>query len=204
MSMRGDYSAIPRNSTPSIAIYSSVWHSSFAIPKNVVCLSESVLPAIVRDREPDELIRVWVAGCATGEEAYSLAILFHETCLALGRPFRLKLFATDLHRASLEQAGAVPTVARCSKGCLRSVGKYFEFHDGKYIVNSEIRKLIVFCAYNVLSDAPFTDLDFVSCRNMLIYFQPVAQRRCGAVALCTEQRRNSLAGWKRIAGGHCQ
>ncbi len=150
----------------------------FRDPDTFVRLSESVLPAIVRDREPDELIRVWVAGCATGEEAYSLAILFHETCLALGRPFRLKLFATDLHRASLEQAGRGTYSSEVLKGLSQERReKYFEFHDGKYIVNSEIRKSIVFAPHNLLSDAPFTDLDFVSCRNMLIYFQPVAQRR---------------------------
>jgi two-component system, chemotaxis family, CheB/CheR fusion protein len=150
----------------------------FRDPLAYTKLRENVFPTLIGEKQPDDLIRAWVAGCASGEEAYSLAIAVHETCEELGRPFRLKLFATDLHRASLEQAGRgafSPEMLKCISPERRE--RYFHEKDGQYLISPEIRKSIVFAPHNILSDAPFTDLDFVSCRNMLIYFQAVAQRR---------------------------
>ncbi len=141
-------------------------------------LGREVLPGIIERHEPNRTIRAWVSACATGEEAYSLAMAFVEAFERVGRPVRLKLFATDIHKASLERAG---------RGFFKEdslVGlsdqrrqRFFIQRDDGAQVTQELRKLIVFAPHNLLCDAPFTDLDFVSCRNLLIYFQPPAQHR---------------------------
>jgi two-component system CheB/CheR fusion protein len=123
-------------------------------------------------------VRGWVAGCATGEEAYSLAILIHEQLERMGRPVDLKLFATDVHRASLEFASAGVYDADCLTDVSGArLERYFERRADGYHVSAEIRRMVVFAPHNVIKDAPFTKLDIISCRNLLIYFQPHAQRK---------------------------
>lgn len=141
-------------------------------------LQETVLPELLSNRAMDRTIRVWVSACATGEEAYSLAILFHEAFEAAGRPPQMKIFATDVHKKSLLQAGRgvfqEESLKRVSEA---RRNRYFVRHDDVYQISNDIRELIVFAPHNILRDAPFTDLDFVSCRNLLIYFQPAAQTK---------------------------
>jgi len=126
---------------------------------------------------PEEDVRVWVPGCATGEEAYSLTILFLDGLNARDRPINLKVFATDVHRRSLEVAGqglyGEESVADVGPERLR---RYFVKRPNGYQVSQDVRQLIVFAPHNVFRDAPFTKLDLISCRNLLIYFQPHAQR----------------------------
>ncbi len=141
-------------------------------------LKDAVLPELIDKRSLDRTIRIWVSACATGEEAYSLAILFHEAFEAAGRPPQMKIFATDVHKKSLLQA---------SRGIFREESmrhvsearrsRYFVRSEDAYQICNEIRGTIVFAPHNLLRDAPFTDLDFVSCRNLLIYFQPTAQTK---------------------------
>ncbi|MDX1963496.1 MAG: chemotaxis protein CheB [Pirellulales bacterium] len=141
-------------------------------------LIQTVFPRILRQDTREMGIRAWVAGCATGEEAYSLAIAWQEAMLATNCVVPLKIFATDVHKKSLEHASRGffrPEVLRgIPTDYLR---KYFLPRADGYQVTADLRKLIVFAPHNVLRDAPFTDLDFVSCRNLLIYFQPAAQSR---------------------------
>lgn len=141
-------------------------------------LKESVLPELLQKRSLERTIRIWVSACATGEEAYSLAILFHEAFEAAGRPPQLKIFATDVHKKSLLQAGRgvfhEESMKRVSDVRRQ---RYFVRHDDTYQISNDIREMIVFAPHNLLRDAPFTDLDFVSCRNLLIYFQPAAQTK---------------------------
>ncbi len=141
-------------------------------------LAEDILPPLLRGLGPDEEFRAWVAGCATGEEAYSLAILVQECVAALGRHVPVKIFATDVHRASLDFAGA----GQYSEASLADVApavrdRYFVRRADGYQVSPELRKVVVFAQHNVLKDAPFTKLDLISCRNLLIYFQPPAQKK---------------------------
>lgn len=141
-------------------------------------LCTNILPELVARPESQRGIRAWVAGCATGEEAYSVAIAFHEAMARSGHLVPLKLFATDVHKRSIEQAG---------RGFYRPesleqlpselVQRYFVRRADGYQVIPDIRRQIVFAPHNILRDAPFTDLDFVSCRNLLIYLQPAAQHR---------------------------
>ncbi len=126
---------------------------------------------------PGRPLRVWVAGCATGEEAYSMAILLHElTAQRTDRSFQI--FATDVHKGSIELAGR----AFYSEASLVNVSperrdRYFIRSGGSYQLVPEIRQSIVFAVHNVIKDAPFTRVDLVSCRNMLIYFQPPVQQK---------------------------
>ncbi|HTA20492.1 MAG TPA: CheR family methyltransferase, partial [Polyangia bacterium] len=138
-------------------------------------LEEQVWPEILKQEPRDEPLRVWVAGCATGEEAYSLAISLQEAMLEHGeRP--VKIFATDVHRGSLDLAARAvyekDALARVSKERLE---RYFIRIGDSYQVAPDVRKMIVFAKHNVMRDAPFTRVDLVTCRNLLIYLQPAAQ-----------------------------
>lgn len=141
-------------------------------------LESDVIPQLVAKAAVQDELRIWVAGCATGEEPYSLAILFHERLTALGRPLNLKVFATDVHRASLDVAstGIYPE-ANLSEVSSARLDRYFQRQGALFQVSPELRKLIVFAPHNIIKDAPFTKLDLISCRNLLIYLQPAAQRK---------------------------
>jgi len=138
---------------------------------------EAIRPLLLKLRPEDEF-RVWCAGCATGEEAYSLAVLIQEEIEAMRRPINVKIFATDVHRASLDfaSAGVYPEVAFSEVAAAR-LDRFFARQGHGYQVTPELRKMIVFAPHNVLRDAPFTKLDLVVCRNLLIYLQPLAQKK---------------------------
>ena len=141
-------------------------------------LERSVLPELVRRKKKGSSIRVWAPGCATGEEAYSLAMILDELIRRMDRDLDVKIFATDVHQASLNVAtrGIYPAEAldRISE---ERKQEYFERLDGEYQVRSKLRKMIVFAEHDVLSQPPFTQQDMVVCRNLLIYFQSTPQRR---------------------------
>jgi two-component system CheB/CheR fusion protein len=125
-----------------------------------------------------EECRVWVAGCATGEEAYSLAILLKEQAEALSRKVPIKVFASDVHRTSLEAASAgVFAAEKVADLPPERLARYFLRRPEGYQVAPEVRKMVVFAHHNVLKDAPFTKLDLISCRNLLIYLEPAAQKK---------------------------
>lgn len=141
-------------------------------------LEVDVLPDLLARHRDGQEFRVWVAGCATGEEAYSLAILLHEQLQKFDNPPPLKIFAADVHRQSLEFASAGVYSAESLEGMNpERIERYFERKPDGYHVASELRKMIVFARHNVIRDAPFTKLDLITCRNLLIYFQPAAQKR---------------------------
>lgn len=141
-------------------------------------LEQVVIPNLLEKVPQGEEIRVWCAGCATGEEAYSIAILLHEALERAGRPLEAKIFATDVHRISLEHAG----VGVYSRDRLEGVSqdrleRYFTQQKGGYRVAPELRQMIVFAQHNVIKDAPFTNVDLITCRNLLIYFKSAAQKK---------------------------
>ena len=122
--------------------------------------------------------RFWVPGCATGEEAYSLAIQCRECMDALGLNLDVKIFATDLDREAIVQAGNgiyPESIAADVPG--RLLTKYFNLRQDSYQVSRVIRQMVVFAQHNLIRDPPFTKLDLVSCRNLLIYLQPELQKR---------------------------
>jgi len=143
--------------------------------------ARKVAAEILSAKEANASIRVWVAGCSTGEEAYSLAILFSEAAGgvdALIRNYKFQIFATDIDQEALVRArkGAYSEVSLAFVNPeIRS--KYFTMKDGCYEVIKAVRGLVVFSVHNVFEDPPFLRLDLISCRNLLIYFNPKLQQK---------------------------
>ncbi len=149
----------------------------FRDPEAFQVLERDVIPKLVDEIAPDEEIRIWIAGCGTGEEAYSIAMLFFEVLTARNRPVNLKILATDVHQQSLEVAGAgVYGDQQLANVSPARLARFFQRRSSGYQVSQDLRQLIVFARHNVTRDAPFTKMNFISCRNMLIYLAPHAQR----------------------------
>ncbi|WP_162463305.1 CheR family methyltransferase [Paenibacillus psychroresistens] len=141
-------------------------------------IQKKVIPMIFAQRNEDKQIRVWVAGCSTGEEVYSLAILFREYMDAHKEEYNVKIFATDLDKDSVQHASkGIYTEAIRKHVKSQYVENYFTRRGEDYQVNKEIRQMIIFAQHNLLKDPPFNQLDLVTCRNMLIYLQPEMQRK---------------------------
>ena len=142
-------------------------------------LSAVWLPDLLKRLPPEEEFRAWVAGCATGEEAYSVAMIVRESLEALGRSNPVKIFATDIHRDALRHAalGLFDERAIADLGATRRERFFVKRDDGTYQVSTTLRAMVVFAPHNVAQDVPFNRLDFISCRNLLIYLEPSAQKR---------------------------
>ena len=140
-------------------------------------LATKVLPQLFENEKQQEF-RFWVAGCSTGEEAYTLAILARETMEKIDRQVSVKIFATDIDRDAILFAGnglyPESIAADLPSGLLR---KYFIPKDDHYQVHRSIREMVVFARHNLIKDPPFTNINLLSCRNLLIYLQPILQRK---------------------------
>lgn len=141
-------------------------------------LNRAVVTDLVDRTPPGGSIRVWVAGTSTGEEAYSIAMLFLEAFERARRWPQLKVFATDVSLQNVEfaAAGQYPESAAAELSPER-LARFFTRTDAHFTVRPELRQSIVFARHNLLADPPFTRMSLVSCRNTLIYFTPEAQRR---------------------------
>ena len=149
----------------------------FRDPDAFDILRSEVVPVIC-ERSSDEEVRVWVPGCATGEEAYSLAILFREHMDRLKQPRDVRIFATDVHRPSLEIAANGRHRESAIKGLPAAhLRRYFSRRDDDFVVSKQIRQMVIFAPHNLTKDPPFTKLDLISCRNLLIYLNPQVQRK---------------------------
>ena len=141
-------------------------------------LSSDILPSFFRDHLSDTPVRIWCAGCSSGEEAYSLAILFLEQAATLGVDVTIQLFGTDASERSIEMArnGIYPESLQheISEERLR---RYFVKVDRGYQVSKRVRDLCIFARQNLASDPPFSHMDFVSCRNVLIYLNEALQKQ---------------------------
>jgi two-component system CheB/CheR fusion protein len=144
-------------------------------------LANEIMPGLVRKASATGL-RLWSVGCSSGEEAYSLAILAKETCQKVGRSLDIKVFGTDIDGESIAAAGRGVYPASALSDLPEAIrAKYFNQKDGGYAVTRELRESVVFARQNVLADPPFTNIDLISCRNLLIYFEPVLQNRAFSV-----------------------
>jgi two-component system CheB/CheR fusion protein len=145
-------------------------------------IRDDVLPSIFEGRSGKDEVRAWVCGCASGEEAYSIAILLREASLKWAPDVRIKLFATDVHRRTLDRAArGVYTRADLDHVPPLWREKYFLIDGDSCRVKPDLRQMVVFSEHNLTGDPPFTKIDLVSCRNLLIYLQTPAQRK--AIAL---------------------
>lgn len=140
------------------------------------CLQKKVLPKIISGK--GKTIRVWSAGCSTGEEVYSLAMLFNELIEELRLDCEVKIFATDIDRQALDLAGQgyyPESIAADVEPHL--LAKYFGRTENGFQINDTIRRMIVFATHNILKDPPFSKLDLIICRNLFIYIKPDSQTR---------------------------
>ena len=148
----------------------------FRDPEAFEVLGSEVIPRIVEAHQGTEPIRVWVAACATGEEAYSIAILFAEAFARLQRWPPLKIFATDIEQEYLDHASAgVYPEAIAAEVSPARLERFFIHRAGSYAVRNELRANMIFARHNLIDAPPFTRMNLVSCRNMLIYLRPRAQ-----------------------------
>ena len=150
--------------------------SFFRDAKTFDTLCETVFPDIITNKPPADVIRVWVAGCSTGEEAYSMAMCLKET---LGhRDDRVQIFASDLSEPAIAKARAgIYSKADIADVSPQRLREFFSKTTGGYLINKPIRDMCVFAAHDFLKDPPFGKMDFVSCRNVLIYMEPYLQKK---------------------------
>jgi two-component system, chemotaxis family, CheB/CheR fusion protein len=150
----------------------------FRDPATVQALVEDVIPSLVARDKARDTIRIWVAGCSTGEEAYSIAMLLHEAIIQSGRDLSVKIFATDLDREAVEFAsqGLYPQSAMADVSRER-LARHFVRKGDFYQVSKGLREMLIFAPHNLIKDPPFYKLDLISCRNLLIYLQPTLQRK---------------------------
>ncbi len=152
--------------------------SFFRDPAAFAALAEQGLPTLLEQHDDERPIRVWVPGCSTGEEAYSLAIVLAEAVESAGGHRTIQIFGTDLDPDAIDFArrGRYPASVRGQVGPER-LGRFFREREDGYEVAKRIRQMVVFAPHNVISDPPFTRLDLLSCRNLLIYLDATLQRR---------------------------
>jgi two-component system, chemotaxis family, CheB/CheR fusion protein len=138
------------------------------------------LPPLLAAQPKGALLRAWVAGCSTGEEAYSLAIVFREALdrLKPSRDVQLQVFGTDLDNDAIERARAALYPASIATDVsTERLRRFFRREENGFRVNKQTREMVLFARHNLIMDPPFTKLDFLSCRNLLIYLEPELQRR---------------------------
>jgi two-component system CheB/CheR fusion protein len=141
-------------------------------------LAASVIPKLFENRGADDTVRVWIPGCSTGEEVFSIAMLMREHMDKLSAVPRVQVFATDID----ERALSVARAARYPEALLDSVSperrnRFFIPDGGSYVVSKDVRELCIFSPHSVVRDPPFSRIDLVSCRNLLIYFGPAVQNQ---------------------------
>jgi two-component system CheB/CheR fusion protein len=152
--------------------------SFFRNPDAFETLKRKVFPRLIKNRTPDDPLRAWVLGCSTGQEAYSVAMAYLEFASRASTQVPLQIFATDLNERLLEKGRA----GLYSKNQVEEVSperlhRFFIEEDGGFRICKPIREMVVFAKHDVLSDPPFSRMDLLSCRNLLIYLEPPLQKR---------------------------
>jgi two-component system, chemotaxis family, CheB/CheR fusion protein len=150
----------------------------FRDPKVWKYLTDTAIPDLLGSKDEGSELRVWCVGCSTGEEAYSLAMIMVEAMERQSHDFKLQVFATDINSDAIARArrGEYPLTIESRLGEKR-LARFFSKHDDHYRVKQSIRDQMLFAQHDVILDPPFTKLDLIACRNLLIYFDPKLQRR---------------------------
>jgi chemotaxis methyl-accepting protein methylase/PAS domain-containing protein len=141
-------------------------------------VKEKALPLLFKDLPPEQPVRIWVPACSTGEEAYSVAIIVQEYIGTLKQKYSVQIFATDIDKDAIDMArtGLYPEGITVDVSPER-MNRFFTKKAATYKVKEEIRKMIVFAVQNIIRDPPFTKLQMISCRNVLIYFDAELQKK---------------------------
>jgi two-component system, chemotaxis family, CheB/CheR fusion protein len=152
--------------------------SFFRDPEAFAVLKEKYLPGLLADKPEGARVRIWVAGCSTGEEAYSMAILLQECMENMNRHFRVQIFATDIDPDAINTArsGFYPLSISADIDPVR-LRRFFTKEENHYKVKKPIREMLVFALQDLIKDPPFTKLDIITCRNLLIYLEPELQKK---------------------------
>ncbi len=141
-------------------------------------LKTTVFPRLLKDRPANSAIRVWVAGCSSGEEVYSIAISLLEAVAESGKEFDIQLFGTDISDLAIERARTGLYPANISQDVSADrLGHFFARNEAGYQISKRVRDLCVFARQNLIKDPPFSRLDLISCRNVLIYLDSTLQKR---------------------------
>ena len=153
--------------------------SFFRDPDAFSTLETDVIAPLVQAKNADVAVRVWVPGCATGEEAYTMAMLLLEHQTAAQNPSRLQIFATDVDEQALDVArrGIYPEGISADVSPERLARFFTRVHDSAWQVSKQLRETVTFAAQNLLTDPPFSKMDLISCRNVLIYLEPETQKQ---------------------------
>jgi len=154
--------------------------SFFRESKEWGLLRDTVIPALLADRSTSDTVRVWISGCSTGEEAYSLAIVFKDVMdqLKTSKDFSVQIFATDLDIEAIDKAReGIFSVNIAKDMSSQRLNKYFVKVDRGYMVTKEIRDIVIFAQQNMIKDPPFTKIDIMICRNLLIYLTTEIQKK---------------------------
>ena len=171
---------LERNSSEVHALYREllIGVTNFFRDKEAFSILETkVLPSLLAERQGRPL-RFWVAGCSSGDEAYSLAILTRQCLEVLGAKTVVKIFATDVDRDAIMDAGnGIFPESIAADLTPEQISKYFIRRNNSYEITREIREMVVFAQHNLIKDPPFNNIDFLSCRNLMIYLQPVLQAK---------------------------
>ena len=175
----------------------------FRDPKVFEHLSAKIIHDLVVKQPPDQPLRIWSVGCSTGEEIYTLAMLFREQLTLQKRNIKIQLFASDVDADAVASArdGLYPESIETEVTADR-LQRFFNRENAGYRVSQELRSMVIFTVQDVLSDPPFAKLDMISCRNLLIYLQPEAQSK--VIALFHFALRNNgilLLGSAETVGG---
>ena len=170
--------------------------SFFREPAAWQVLQEQVIRRLVAEKDADAPLRVWVPACATGEEAYSIAMVLIEEIEAAGKSCRLQVFASDVDAEALEtaRAGVYPEGIAAHVSPER-LSRFFIKSEHRYRVSKELRDTVVFAQQSLVGDPPFSRLDLISCRNLLIYLEPAVQERIIALAALRPGRRAATCSW---------
>ncbi len=150
----------------------------FREPDAWMSLEQNLLPLLTKNKQDNEPVRVWVPGCSTGEEAYSMVMVCTEALSKAHLTNDLIVFATDIDKKALEvaRAGVYPEGISCSVPRER-LKRYFVREGDRYRVKKQIREMVLFAAQDLITDPPFSKLDLISCRNLLIYIEASEQER---------------------------
>lgn len=150
----------------------------FRDPEAFEIIKEKVLPLLFKDRSPGQPVRIWVPACSTGEEAYSVAIIVQEHISTLKQKYNVQIFATDIDKEAVDMArtGLYPGSITVDVSPER-LDRFFTKKASAYKIKEEIRQMIVFAVQDIIKDPPFTKLQMISCRNVLIYFDAELQKK---------------------------
>lgn len=150
----------------------------FRDPEAFESLKNNTLKQIIEEKTEFDVLRVWIPGCSSGEEVYSIAIIIKELLEETDKKIDVQIFGTDLDANSIKTARSGSYSGIISSDISQErLNKYFSKNDNVYTIKNEIRDMVVFATHNLIKDPPFTKLDLISCRNLLIYLETVAQEK---------------------------